>query len=236
MRKSFRDSILLFVLAWVVVSCSQVPCIPPKEDSNHVYMRADLYAEFKSQIPDFPKLNSADQKADEKQLQEWQKKRTPEDCKRATSEVVVTLQSFYGLPYGQLTEAQIQKLQPLFDQIRNEGGPYIGQIKKGYSRVRPYEYVKKLEPCVGKEPSMAYPSGHATLAVLYSLVLKDLFPAKEKDLQIRSEQISLDRVMAGVHHPTDIEAGKKLGLLIYNEISKSQAYQSDIQKYKSLLL
>lgn len=238
MKRSFLGWSWLFALT-LAISCSQAPNTPStsmKEETRSLYLHQDFYTEFKNQIADFPKPGSIEQKTDEKQLQLWQKKRTSEDCKRASTEVVVTLQNFYGLPYGTLTEMQIQKLQPLFKQVHREGGPYIGQIKNGYTRQRPYIYVKQLEPCVSKESSYAYPSGHSTLAVLYALVLKDLFPEQEQTLKKRSDQIALDRVIGGVHHPTDIEAGKKLGLVIYNEMQKSQAYQDDIQKYKKLLL
>lgn len=230
---SLKMSSLLIIASLSFLGCAQKPASQVAVAKS--YMRSDLYSEFKTQIPDFPKKGSKEQLADEAELRKVQKSRTDADCKRAESEVVVTLQSFYGLPYGSLTEAQVKTLEPLFDQIRQEGGPYIGQTKKGYNRLRPYEYVKGLTPCVHKEPSLAYPSGHATLGELYGLVLADLMPQHKDVIIKRAEQIAQDRVLAGVHHPTDIQSGKKLGQLIYNELKKSPAYHEDIEKYKKLL-
>lgn len=237
MNSKMIKQILLITLSLNLLACgtqSQAPSAVAVEKSN-AYIRADLYNEFKSQIPDFPIKGSPEQTADETELRKLQKSRSVKDCARATSEVVVNLQNFYGKPYGELNEQQTQLLAPFIEEIRHESGPYIGQIKKGYTRLRPYEYIKDLNPCVHKETSFAYPSGHATLAVLYSLVLADLFPSQKSILAKRADQIALDRVLGGVHHPTDIAAGKKLGLLLYTEIKKSQAYNDDIVKFKKML-
>jgi acid phosphatase (class A) len=225
---------LFLILSINLISCGSHPVQTStlQATEQNIYISSELYSDFKAQISDFPAPQSALQISDEKELLQKQKTRSQKDCARASSEVVVSLQNFYGPPYGMLTEKQIQFLFPLFERIRNEGGAYIGQIKRGYARPRPYEYIKGLKPCVSKEPTFAYPSGHATLANLYALVLTDLFPDQATELAKRSDQISQDRILAGVHHPTDVAAGKKLGFLIYAELKKSQAYNNDIQKLK----
>ncbi len=81
-----------------------------------------------------------------------------------------------------------------------------------------------------KEVTGAYPSGHSTLAKLYALILADLYPAMKNELLTRGDQIALDRVISGMHHPTDIQAGKILGELIYQELKKSKEFQSAYSK------
>lgn len=228
--------IILFILSLHFIAChTQVPKQEVVAEKPHLYMDQNLYEQFKTQIPDFPKSGSAEQAADEKELRKIQKSRTQKDCERAVSEVTVTLQSTYGKPYGQLNADQVNVLIPFFDQIRHDAGPYIGQIKKGYTRLRPYDYLEDLSPCISREKSFAYPSGHATLATLYSLVLMDLFPKNKVNLKKRAEQIGHDRILGGVHHPTDIAAGKKLGSLLYTELKKSKIFNDDLEKYKKLL-
>ena len=204
-------------------------------EKNSSYIATNIYADLKSQIPEFPVMGSAAQAADQAELLQAQKTRSNEDCARAATEVVVTLQSFYGKPYGELTAEQVTKLTPFFDRVREAGGPYIGQIKQGYTRARPYEYIKGLTPCIGKEPSFAYPSGHATLASLYSLVLIDLFPEKKAALEKRADQIAQDRVLGGVHHPSDVKEGKHLGAMLHAEMLKSPGYLADVQTYRVLV-
>ena len=50
----------------------------------------------------------------------------------------------------------------------------------------------------------------------------------------RADEAALDRVIGGVHYPTDIEAGKRLGEAIYAELRKNPAFQRDekaLEKY-----
>lgn len=226
--------IFVLLVSFNFLACSTKPNgAAPQQDRS--YISHNLYSELKGQIPDFPATGSAAQKADEAQLRQYQKSRTKVDCERASTEVVVTLKSFFGKPFGELNDQQIALLQPLFDQIRIDGGQYIGQVKNAYSRLRPYDYIKDLKPCLSKEPTFAYPSGHATLASLYSLVLIDIFPNEKETLTKRAQQISQDRIIGGVHHPSDIESGNKLGEMVHAKLILSPAYNDDIQTYKDLL-
>ncbi|MBC7466141.1 MAG: phosphatase PAP2 family protein [Bdellovibrio sp.] len=227
---------LIFVSLFTILTagCKTHPTAAQTEKDS-LYIAQNLYVELKSQIPDFPTKGSDVQKSDEKELHQAQKTRTKADCARAATEVIITLQSFYAKPYGDLTAQQVEILNPFFNRVREAGGPYIGQIKQGYTRVRPYEYIQGLTPCIEKERSFAYPSGHATLASLYSLVLIDLFPENKAAIEKRAEQIAQDRVLGGVHHPSDIKAGKKLGSLLHAEMLKSAGYMADLQKYQTLV-
>ena len=228
----FERGCLIFSLL-VIFACHGGPKTTAVDGSQNIYMPDNMYSQLKAQIADFPRHGSSAQAADEYDLRQAQKNRTALDCQRAATEVEVTLQNLYGEPYGILTADQVKTLTPLFEQIRHDGGAYIARVKNGYSRLRPYEYINDLNPCVRHETSFAYPSGHATLAYLYAQVLTDLFPAQKIKLQMRAEQIGHDRVLGGVHHPSDIEAGKKLGLALYGEIKKSKAYNDDIARYQN---
>ncbi|MBC7458081.1 MAG: phosphatase PAP2 family protein [Bdellovibrionaceae bacterium] len=232
--------LIVLILSLSFVACQNIPPAvnaPTAVEASRktVYLNDELYEEIKAKIPDFPKKGSAAQSIDEFALRKFQKSRTEKECERANTEVIITLQSFYGKPYGQLDDKQVQILIPLFDQIRADAGFYIGQIKRNYNRLRPYDYMKDLVPCTPLEKSLSYPSGHSTLAVLYALVLADVFPSKVDHLKARAEVIAQDRVLAGVHHPSDIVGGKKFGLVLYNEMVKSPRYKSDIEQYQKLL-
>jgi acid phosphatase (class A) len=227
--------IFILLISFSLWACHTKPVAPEATQVQSAYLERDLSSEVLSQVPAFPKPGSPEQKKDEKELLQWQKKRSAKDCERAQSEVVVTLQSLYGQPYGFLDEKQVDTLKPFFEKIRSEFGNYVGMTKKAYSRQRPYLYVKNLKPCLPQETSFAYPSGHATIAVFYGQILSDLFPDKAEQIQKRADGIALDRVIGGVHHPTDIEAGKKMGLWLYSELAKSKLYHTDVDAYRKAL-
>jgi acid phosphatase (class A) len=227
-------SLVFLSSALLLLSLSGCQSQPAVDNSR--YIDADIAAALiRPQIPAAPVAESPVQKSDEAELLKWQKTRTAKDCERAQSEVVITLKSLYGPPYGTLNEADVERLAGFFDEIRSQAGPVIGKVKDSFSRTRPYEYIAGLEPCVRKEPSKAYPSGHATLAQLYSLILADLYPKDAAKLQARSVEIGKDRILGGVHHPTDIISGRQMGDLVYAEVKKSEKYHKTLAKLKTQL-
>lgn len=192
---------------------------PPK------YIADDLLPEFRKKLELPPAAGSTAQKADEEELRMRQKTRSTEDCRRAESEVHVGLANFFG---GDklITDEQVATLADDFEQFRNDTDYYIQALKKAFPRPRPFTYIQGLEPCVPREVTGAYPSGHAAIARLYALVLTDLYPKQKKAFAARAEVIATDRVTSGMHHPTDVRAGKKLGELVYAKLKASPAYRA----------
>ncbi len=194
----------------------------PKEPS---LIADDLLPEFKKGIVLPPAAGSDLQKKDEAELRDRQAKRSAEDCTRANAEVYVSLGGFFGPPNGPLSASEVEPLAEFFSQIRNDTDFYIQLLKKEFPRPRPFTYISGLEPCVLKEVTGAYPSGHAALARLYEKILSELYPKRAKVLQERAEVIATDRILGGVHHPTDVRAGKELGEAVYRTLKKSKKYR-----------
>ena len=195
----------------------------PKEPK---FISAGLYDGFKSRLPNPPITNSAAQQSDEEGLFALQKSRTAEDCAQAKEEVFVSLKSFYGKPQGPLESADVEQLSAFFDQVRNDGDFFIQKMKIDFPRQRPFAYVQGITPCVPKEVTGAYPSGHAMLSELYALILGDLYPAQKEQFEVRAREIGMHRVLSGMHHPSDVESGRLLAKLVYEELTKSENYQA----------
>lgn len=178
------------------------------------YLSKGQYEGFKKALTALPVAGSEAQKKDEETLLTWQKKRTAADCDRAKTEVKVSLDTFFGPKSGAcLTQDQIAKWAPFFEEVRNDSDYFIQQLKKDFPRKRPFLYIAGMDPCVAKEVTGAYPSGHAAISQVYSRVLqKVLSDSKSKSCFDRqAKQIAEDRVISGMHHPSDIQAGKELG-------------------------
>jgi acid phosphatase (class A) len=213
------------------VAADEVVHHPAPKDP--VYLNKALYSSIRKELPALPKKGSAKQKADEASLRDWQSKRTEKDCERAREEMLVNLENFFGRPNGPVEVAEIQQWSLLFAQVRNDADYFVQKMKKDYPRDRPFAYLKGIEPCIPKEVTKAYPSGHTLISRLYALMLSDLRPAWKEQLNKRANQIAEDRVLAGMHHPTDIEAGTKMAEVIYRELKKSEKYQEDFRKAQS---
>lgn len=79
--------------------------------------------------------------------------------------------------------------------------------KYAYDRPRP----TGVDPLIPMPASPSYPSEHAAAAGAASTVLAYLFPEQADYFLSTAEEAALSRVQAGVHFPSDVEAGLALG-------------------------
>lgn len=91
----------------------------------------------------------------------------------------------------------------------------IVQRLPGTGRVdlpRPFELDPTIE-VVGKAPSSSsYPSGHTTLATAQARVAAHFHPRGAERWNEAAVQVGHSRLLAGVHLPSDIAAGARLGV------------------------
>ena len=97
-----------------------------------------------------------------------------------------------------------------------------------WQRPRPWTVDERVELLVSPITRPSYPSGHSTTNFVWANVLTDLFPEKQDALMARAHEIGMHRVAAGVHYPSDIEAGKHYAAFIYDKMSKSPQYQTEL--------
>ena len=76
-------------------------------------------------------------------------------------------------------------------------------------------------------PLRSYPSGHATMAYTFGVVLSALIPEKSQAILSRSATYAYSREVCGDHYHSDVEAGHVLGttlgvLLLHNERLKPE--------------
>lgn len=161
-------------------------------------------------IPPVPLRHSPTDRADYAKILGYQKTRTDEDVKRAAAVVDVKLATLFGPPWGPLTPAEVERWSPFFTQVQLDTDYWVQETKKLFARLRPYYADKRVHPAVHKEWTRAYPSGHAAISRIFARLLSRLDPSREAAFLQRAERIAEDRVLAGLHHPTDIAAGKEL--------------------------
>jgi acid phosphatase (class A) len=169
-----------------------------------------------------PQAESDVDQADHQELLKIQGTRTPADCKRARTEVHVSLETFFGPEYGPLKEAEVKKWTAFFDDVATDADFFSKEAKQKWKRPRPYVAFQDVKPCTPLEKSTSYPSGHATISRVYADVLSKLDPSRKELFMKRADQIAADRVLAGVHHPSDIEAGKSSAMRSSRRSKKAQ--------------
>lgn len=91
---------------------------------------------------------------------------------------------------------------------------YLNYMKLKYDRPRPYQLApmmgKRLDMFIEEPGTASYPSGHAMDAWTFAMVLSKKHPSQEREFYAIAHSIGLSRMVAGVHFPSDIRAGKML--------------------------
>ena len=198
---------------------------------DHYYIAA---AQPVSAVPAPPEPGSPEDKKDLETLLDWQARRTEADCARANAQSRADYNEFFGdiSPFPDPLPPEASKI--LF-RVYYDGGKTVAAAKKRFSRKRPFRRDKAIEPCLGGGGGLSYPSGHATVTRVFALLFSDLVPAKRGTFLTRADEAALNRVIGGVHHPSDIEAGKLLGDAIYAGLLKEPSFRADLEKLRLLL-
>jgi acid phosphatase (class A) len=211
----------LFLSVLFFVGCSTAP--HAVNETPAAAPSASVSPATPAVVPDFiqtlkgpPARGTKADRVDYHTLLKLQNTRTAAECARAKTEVKISLASFYGAPYGPLSPSEVKQWSDFLYTVGMEADVYVHMAKKNFQRPRPYLTHPDLHPCVKRETTFSYPSGHAALSRFYMHVIEDIYPQMKADLEKRADQIALDRNIGGVHYPSDIKDGKLLGDRIYD--------------------
>lgn len=108
-------------------------------------------------------------------------------------------------------------------------------MKNRYARLRPFKGHAEVQPCIKKSKGYSYPGGHATYSRIFVDVLGDITPERKAEFLKRADEVASDRVVGGVHYPTDIAAGKVFGDDFHARLLQNPAYLKDVLRMKELL-
>ncbi len=84
-------------------------------------------------------------------------------------------------------------------------------------------------------PLRSYPSGHATMAYTFGVVLAALIPEKSQAILTRSASYAYSREICGDHYHSDVEAGHVLGTTLGVLLLNNATLKPEIQASKAEL-
>ncbi len=106
----------------------------------------------------------------------------------------------------------------------------LGDHEQDYwHRTRPWLTDNHVEILVSTIKRPSYPSGHSTTNHVWAHILGDLFPDHRDAFFKRAYEIGMHRTLAGVHYPSDVEAGKEFAAVIYAQMEKNPAFDKEYQ-------
>lgn len=179
---------------------------------------------IQSIIGAYPAKGSDAEAEDFRVLLSYQATRTVEDCQLAEKDSDISLASLFGGENGVLSDREVKKMKLFLIKAYVNVGANSYIAKHKYKRPRPYLANTAVKPCIGLEKSFAYPSGHTLMAHLFARVLSKVYPEREDRFMARAAQYALNRVIGGVHHPSDVQASIVLGDYLADKTIESENF------------
>ena len=158
-----------------------------------------------------------------------QQERTPQEAERARADASYSVYRFadaLGNP-PVFNAKDLPKTTALFRRVTREEGAVVQAGKRSFQRPRPFALDKRIEPILKEPTNASYPSGHALWSRVVGLLLADMLPEYREKIMARADDFAFHRVVAGVHYPSDVEAGKHAGTALAAFLLASPAFQPD---------
>jgi acid phosphatase (class A) len=116
-------------------------------------------------------------------------------------------------------------------------------IKDRVQRPRPFVSHPEIHVCLPPESGWSFPSGHSAFFRSAAILLADLVPERRERLLAVGLLGGTSRTVCGLHYPSDVEAGQRLGeataLQILNspqwqQFKQNPAVQQEIEKIRQV--
>jgi acid phosphatase (class A) len=183
-----------------------------------------------------PALGSEAQKDDLARVLEVQRERTPEEVSRARGDVEKSVFRFSDVLGAAFNEKNLPQTAALFDAAAKEAELVAKSGKRYFKRPRPFVTSSDVHPIVLTSPKGAYesyPSGHATFGYMTAILLSRMVPEKRAEIFARGREFGENRVVDGVHYPSDVEAGRIEGTLIADALMANPEFRRNFFVAKS---
>ncbi len=159
-------------------------------------------------------LESPQMKSELTEVLNLQLSRTPEMVEHAQADAVEDIWRFSDVLGSKFNKEKLPKLNAFFIRVLASEGPVTDPAKDVWKRPRPHQYSELAKPVVKLSKSYSYPSGHATAGTLMGIILANMLPEKRAEIMQRAYEYANNRIVAGIHFRSDVEAGRMAGTLI----------------------
>ncbi|BCP53872.1 acid phosphatase [Kaistia sp. 32K] len=165
-------------------------------------------------LPPPPANDSAETKAEIAEVLRLQVTRTPDMEARAKADAEENVWRFADVMGPKFTKDALPKVDAFFERVAATEGAVVDPAKDVWKRPRPHMLSDLVKPVVKPTTSGSWPSGHTTVGTMMGIILSDMVPEKRAEIMARAWQYGHNRVVAGIHYPSDIEMGRISGAVI----------------------
>jgi acid phosphatase (class A) len=186
-------------------------------------------------IPDPPAVGSAASKAELAELHRIEATRTPDQVAAAkvdeNEEDMFAYKTVLGAGFN---PDALPVTAELGAHVQTEQSLAGSSLKAVFARPRPYQTDKTLHPvCALTEAPNSYPSGHALTGYLEGLTLAEMVPEKRTEILARADDYAHNRLVCGVHYPSDIEASRRVAYVVFGYMMATPRFEHDLAAAKA---
>jgi acid phosphatase (class A) len=218
------------VFALTFIALASIAALAAGETKPPQFIRPDSI-DVVALLPDPPRAGSSEAQHELQEVLEVQASRSAEESKRAKDEATFTPFAFANVLGDWFTAENCPNTAKLFDVIETDSRYFSKLGKEHWNRPRPPAADAHVMPLID-EKDFGYPSGHATRGIVYATVLAEIFPEQREKLMERGAEIGWDRVIAGVHYPSDVTAGRTLGKAIPRQLLANPQFVEQLNAIK----
>lgn len=180
-----------------------------------------------------PAPGSPAQQAEIRQLLALQQTRTPEQEALAQADTQRSVLRFADVFGPDFTAGKCPRTVVLFKKANDNARYLMSVVKNKWNRPRPFLASGEIKPCIPKPNNPSYPSEHSTFASLAAVLLTTMIPEKQTEIFARAEIFRDNRLIGGVHYPSDVEAGRIAGTVIAAFLLRDAAFMAEFAAAKA---
>jgi acid phosphatase (class A) len=211
---------LLLAMAWA----GRAPAAP--EPSPPFLTPAEL--DLAAWVAPPPAPGSPAELAERQQVLAVQRSRTPAMVAAARRDQEISIGGFAAVLGPGFAAERAPLTFALGQRLCRDAAVITGVAKRAWARPRPFVTDATVAPVVAFSTDGSYPSGHATCGYLWALLLVELLPEQRAGLFARGIEYGTNRLVGGVHYPSDVEAGRLAAVAIMAHLRGRAAFEADL--------
>ncbi|HEY1428357.1 MAG TPA: phosphatase PAP2 family protein [Candidatus Tumulicola sp.] len=212
------------VAMWIAASIVSAPAFAKKPAFSYYLTTSEVDLSQLLEPPPAPTSNVGREDTDTMAAVEAQ--RTQADLDAAQADSKRTVFSFGDVIGSAFVQTHLPLTAALFAHTSGDTELLVQQAKAYFDRPRP-EGVRQTHG--------SYPSGHAAFAACTAILLAEMIPERRDAIFRRAEIFADRRIVAGVHYPSDVEAGWIAGTLVAYALMRQPRFDADFRAARNEL-
>lgn len=225
MRRSWSFFLPLIVVAVTVSSAAGA-------DEPYYYL-SPAQIDLVRVVPPPPTPGSVAQKRDVQAVLDAQNARTEASIRKALGDDPKVVFRFADVLGPNFRADNLPFTAVFFQRISSDGDAANNVIKAHHRRPRPFVVNPAITKGVEESTPTSYPTSHATFSYNVAILLAAMVPEKAAALFERAADYSWNRVILGVHFPSDIAGGRIAGSVIANVLLHDARFLADFERAKA---